>query len=57
VCLLRSCDARLASDGRSLRWIERTATGEKVYETEPGTSVLKRMGFGMMSILPIEWLL
>jgi len=54
---LRSCDARLASDGRSLRWIERTATGEKVYETEPGTSVLKRMGFGMMSILPIEWLL
>jgi putative cardiolipin synthase len=50
-------EVRLAPDGRSLQWLERTATGDKVYDTEPETGVFKRMGVGVMSVLPIEWLL
>ena len=29
-------EVRLAPDGRSLQWVERSAAGEKVYDTEPG---------------------
>jgi putative cardiolipin synthase len=47
----------LGPDGKSLQWIERTAAGEQRHDTEPGTGVLKRMGVGVMSVLPIEWLL
>ena len=47
----------LAPDGRSLVWVDRTASEVKRYETEPGTSWLKRRGVDVMSILPIEWLL
>ena len=50
-------EVRLKPDGRSLEWIERTAEGEVRFDTEPGTSFFKRSGVGMMSILPIEWLL
>jgi putative cardiolipin synthase len=50
-------EVRLAPDCRSLQWLERTATGDKVYDTEPETGVFKRMGVGVMSVLPIEWLL
>jgi putative cardiolipin synthase len=50
-------EVRLAPDGESLQWLERTATGEKVYDTEPETGLFKRMGVGVMSVLPIEWLL
>jgi putative cardiolipin synthase len=50
-------EVRLAPDGRSLQWIERTAAGEKVFDTEPQAGLFKRMGVGVMSILPIEWLL
>jgi putative cardiolipin synthase len=46
----------LAPDGRSLQWIEHTASGEKAYDTEPGTGVFGRLGIGVMSVLPIEWL-
>jgi putative cardiolipin synthase len=46
-----------AADGRSRQWSERTAAGEKRYDTEPETSFLKRLGVGTMSILPIDWLL
>ncbi len=49
-------EVRLADNG-SLRWIERTAQGEKIHDTEPGTSGLQRAGVGFLSILPIEWLL
>jgi cardiolipin synthase C len=50
-------EVRLAPDGRSLQWIERSAAGEKVFDTEPETSAMRRLGVGVMSVLPIEWLL
>ena len=50
-------EVRLASDGRNLEWIERTASGEKRYDIEPGTSWFLRTGVDMLSILPIDWLL
>ena len=31
-------EVRLAADGKSLEWIERTASGEKRYDTEPETT-------------------
>jgi putative cardiolipin synthase len=50
-------EVRLAADGNSLEWIERTASGEKHYDTEPETDWSTRMGVELLSILPIEWLL
>ena len=50
-------EVRLAPDGRSLQWVERSAAGEKVFDTEPETSAMRRLGVGVMSVLPIEWLL
>ena len=50
-------EVRLTPDGNSLEWIERTASGEKHYDTEPETSWSTRMGVELLSILPIEWLL
>ena len=50
-------EVRLKPDGRSLEWVELTATGQLRHDTEPGTSWAKRTGGEMMSILPIEWLL
>ncbi|HYN62139.1 MAG TPA: phospholipase D family protein [Rubrivivax sp.] len=50
-------EVRLASDGRSLQWVERSAAGEKVFDTEPETSAMRRLGVGVMSVLPIDWLL
>ena len=50
-------EVRLASDGRSLEWIERTGSEVKRYDTEPETRWLRRLGVDFMSILPIEWLL
>jgi cardiolipin synthase C len=44
-------------DGNSLEWIERTASGENHYDTEPETDWSTRMGVDLLSILPIEWLL
>jgi putative cardiolipin synthase len=49
-------EVRLTDKG-NLQWIERTREGEKVYASEPGASAWKRAGVGVMSILPIEWLL
>ena len=54
---LAAYEVRLAPDGQSLQWIERTATGEKVYDTEPETSLMRRLGVGILSGLPIDWLL
>lgn len=53
----RAYEVRLAEDGRSLIWIERTAQGEKVYHAEPDRSVGRRMGVDFMTVLPIAWLL
>ena len=50
-------EVRLTSDGNTLEWIERTASGEKHYDTEPETNWSTRMGVELLSILPIEWLL
>jgi putative cardiolipin synthase len=50
-------EARLASDGQTLYWIERTAAGEVRYETEPGTSWFLRRGVDILRVLPIDWLL
>lgn len=50
-------EVRLAADGNSLEWIERTASGVKHYDTEPETDWSTRMGVELLSILPIEWLL
>lgn len=41
----------------ALQWIESTPGGEIVHDIEPKTGVLKRMGVGVLSVLPIEWLL
>jgi putative cardiolipin synthase len=50
-------EVRLAPDGGALEWIERTPSGEKRYQTEPGTTWLRRTGVDLLSILPIDWLL
>jgi putative cardiolipin synthase len=50
-------EVQLTPDGGELVWIERTASGEKRYDTDPETSWLLRREVDVMSILPIEWLL
>jgi putative cardiolipin synthase len=50
-------EVRLAADGSTLQWTERTPQGEIVHDTEPGTTAMRRLGVGIMSVLPIEWLL
>ncbi|AMO25551.1 phospholipase D family protein [Ramlibacter tataouinensis] len=50
-------EVRLAGDGRSLEWIERTASGEVKYTSSPGAGLLRRMWIGVLAILPIESLL
>ncbi len=50
-------EVHLTADGNSLEWIERSASGEKHYDTDPETSWSTRMGVELLSILPLEWLL
>jgi putative cardiolipin synthase len=51
-------EVRLAPDGRSLIWIERTASGEEIrHDTEPGTTWAMRFEVDLLSILPFEWML
>ena len=41
-----------------LRWLSQDAQGQPVVDTiEPGTSWWQRAGVGLMSLLPIEWML
>ena len=40
-----------------LYWLESTPQGPLRHDTEPGVSWWKRTGVGLMSLLPIEWLL
>jgi len=47
---------RLAKDG-SLRWIDRSGGTEVIRLEEPGATVWKRFVLGLLSWLPIEWLL
>jgi cardiolipin synthase C len=50
-------EVRLGPDGRSLEWIERTASGETRYDTEPGTGWFQRWSVEVLSILPVDWML
>jgi putative cardiolipin synthase len=54
---MEAYEVRLAADGRQLEWIERTRSGEKRFDTEPGTGPLQRASVGFLSVLPIEWML
>ena len=54
---LAAYEVRLTPDGQSLEWIEQTPSGDKRYDVEPGTSWLLRTGIGILSTLPIDWLL
>ena len=49
-------ELRLADDGE-LEWIERTPQGEQRYRHDPGAGPIKRFTVGLLSLLPIEWLL
>jgi phosphatidylserine/phosphatidylglycerophosphate/cardiolipin synthase-like enzyme len=50
-------EPKLAADGGSIEWIERTATSETRYDVEPATSWSLRGKVQVLAILPIEWLL
>jgi len=54
---LAAYEVVLSADGNGLQWIERSASGETRYDSEPQTSWLKRTGVGVLSVLPIDWLL
>ena len=45
-------EVRLAADG-SLEWVE----GDVSLHSEPGARLLKRLWIGILSVLPIDWLL
>jgi putative cardiolipin synthase len=49
-------EVKLAGDG-SLEWIEYTDQGVVRHNTEPKVGLGKRLGVGLLSLLPIEWLL
>jgi putative cardiolipin synthase len=48
---------RARGDGECIEWVETTAGGEKVLETEPDTSALRRFWLALLMALPIDWLL
>jgi len=50
---LRAYEVKRAGDGR-LYWIERRASGDKRYDTDPGAGFFRRAWVGFLSILPIE---
>ena len=53
----KSYEVRPRSEGGCVEWVERTATGELRHETEPGTTWLRRLWLGFVSLLPIDWML
>ena len=50
-------EVRLRADGRRLEWTELTPSGRKRYTAEPTGKPLRRAMIGVLSLLPIEWLL
>jgi putative cardiolipin synthase len=50
-------EVRLAGDGGSLEWIDRTASGEKRYDSEPEVGLMRRGLVRFLSWLPIDWML
>jgi cardiolipin synthase C len=53
----RAYRVKLSSDGRHLEWVETTAQGERVLNTEPEASLWRRALVKVLSVLPIDWLL
>jgi len=53
---LLAYEVRLDRRG-GLRWIERTGESRIVHDDEPHTSLARRLGVWLLSLLPIEWLL
>ena len=49
-------EVRLGPDG-ALQWVEHGERGEVVRTREPGAGLWKQLGVGVLSLLPIEWLL
>ncbi len=45
------------TDAGALRWIEQRDGETIVHADEPGASPLRRLGAGLISLLPIDWLL
>ena len=54
---LAAYEVRLRSGGNGLEWIERSASGEKRHESEPGAGWFRRFAVEVLSTLPIDWLL
>ena len=55
---LAAYEVVLDPEGSGVIWIERTPDGEeRRLTTEPGTSWWLRSGVGILSVLPIDWLL
>ncbi len=50
-------EVQLTTDGRGLEWIERTPSGEKRHDIEPAAGFFRRASVGLLSTLPIDWLL
>jgi putative cardiolipin synthase len=49
---------QLAPDGQTLVWTECDASGREIrYDVDPQTDWVKRLGVGLLSGLPIDWLL
>ena len=53
---LSAYEVRLGADG-ALEWIERTAGGERRHGREPGAGWFRRFAVGVLSALPIDWML
>jgi putative cardiolipin synthase len=54
---LAAYQVRFGADSGTLEWIERTASGETRYETEPGTTWFQRWSVDVLSIFPVDWML
>ena len=54
---LDAYEVRLRPGSDDLQWIERTHSGERVHDEEPGTGWWSRFKVNVLSVLPIEWLL
>jgi putative cardiolipin synthase len=52
----RAYELRLA-DGGAITWTERANGDTITHPREPGTGPLQRMVIGILSMLPIDWLL
>jgi cardiolipin synthase C len=50
-------EVRIGPDGDRLQWIERTPSGERRHDVEPGAGWWDRFKVQVLSGLPIEWLL